>query len=219
MILVVVVSLFNLIAKKKEQEHEDKTAQFFEKERAANEVRKQSLDNLPYIHVPGELLAACEKALETGDGDMTQIRQGREALSRLQGLRRDEAKIVNLTGQSNTDLKFAYGTANLTALTEYDAHYTLLATSLQELGAALYAIGAYAEAEQALSFAASTGTDITATYRLLIDLYRSKCGLTKEAFAQKLGTLLPVAEDLKSLSRDGIVRMIREALPEEEAAG
>ena len=134
------------------------------------------------------------------------------AAARILRLRESDAKIVNLTGYSNTDLKMAYGAANLSVLTEYDANYTTLVTALQECGKALYEAGRFEEAARILEFSAMTGTDISACYRLLTDLYKTKLSYDQEKAADKIAALLPIAESLRSLSRDGIVKIVSEAL-------
>lgn len=176
---------------------------FWRREHEANATRKKSLDSLLYIHVPPEI------AKITLPEDH---REGQDALRMLGHLTEDNVRIVNLTGWSNTDLKLEYGAANIGALTEYDAGYTALATALQQLGQALYDLGRFGDAERVLEFAAGTSTDITATYRLLIDLYRTKRGYNTEEVRQKTEALLPIAQSLRSLSRDKIVKMIEDAL-------
>ena len=59
----------------------------------------------------------------------------KEILSRFLFL--EEQKIVNLTEYTNTDLKFKYGVANLTLLTEYDTNYNELITLLHSYGSIL----------------------------------------------------------------------------------
>lgn len=95
---------------------------FWEREREANSVRRKPLDNLDYITIPFEHLPVNRL---TDDPTVS------ECLEILQNL--SELHIVNLTGFSNTDLKLEYGAANITALSEYDQNYTLLARTLQKM--------------------------------------------------------------------------------------
>ena len=122
-----------------------------------------------------------------------------------------DEKIVNLTGISNTDLKLEYGTANITPLTQYDQNYTALVCSLQKWGQALYDLGRFEDAAKVLEFAVKTRSDITATYRLLIDLYKTKLGLNEEEIARKLDGLVPIAKNLNSLSRQTILKLLQPA--------
>ncbi len=119
-----------------------------------------------------------------------------------------DEKIVNLTGITNTDLKLEYGTANITVLTQYDQNYTNLVIALQKWGDALYALGRFEDASKVLEFAVKTRTDITATYRLLIDMYKTKLELNEEEIQRKLDGLLPIAKNLNSLSRDVILKLL-----------
>lgn len=202
-IVIAFVIWLNFVANRASRRDEDRKRAFWERENAANSVRKQSLDGLLYIHIPEDLLP-----VDAVDGTFA----AHEAAARIVRLRESGAKIVNLTGYSNTDLKMEYGAANLSTLTEYDANYTTLVTALQECGNALYEDGRFEEAVRVLEFSAMTGTDISACYRLLIDLYKTKLRYGPEQAKNKTAALLPTAEGLRSLSRDGILKMITEAL-------
>ena len=202
-IVIAFVIWLNFVANRASRRDEDRKRAFWERENAANSVRKQSLDGLTYIHIPEDLLPA-----DAADNSFA----AREAAARITRLMEHDAVIVNLTGYSNTDLKMEYGPANLSALTEYDANYTTLVTALQECGQALFDDGRFEEAARILEFSASTGTDITACYRLLIDLYKTKLSYSPEQAKAKTQALLPIAESLRSLSRDGIVKLVSEAL-------
>ena len=201
-IIIVFVIWLNLKAHLSSRRDEDKKRAFWEREILANRTRKQPLDSLAYITVPEHLLPS---------DTFNEPFPARDAAKRIRDLREEHATIVNLTGYTNTDLKMEYGPANLPALSEYDARYTILATALQEVGDALFEEERYEEACSLLEFAISTGTDISACYRLLIDLYRNRLGLKEDEANEKISALLPVANSLRSLSRDGIVRMVEEA--------
>ena len=177
---------------------------FWDRENEANRTRKKPLDGLAYLSVPKDLLPQ-----DAFDASFP----AREAALRIRHLEETGAKIVNLTGYTNTDLKLEYGVANLNALSEYDTHYTMLATALQECGQALFDLGRFDEALRVLEFEAQTGSDISACYRLLIDLYQNRLFLQQDKAQEKIRALLPVANNLRSLSRDGIVAMLEQALP------
>ena len=201
-IVLVFVVWLNLKLSQTGKRDDDIKRAFWERENKANSTRRQSLDALLYIHVPGDLLP---------DDVYLPGFPAYEAARRILSLTEQDAKIVNLTGYTNTDLKLEYGPANLPSLMEYDANYTTLVTGLQDIGKALWEAGRYPEACRVLEFSLSTGTDITACYRLLIDLYRRKLMLSPEASREKISALLPVAESLRSLSKDSIVALVREA--------
>ena len=136
----------------------------------------------------------------------------KDAADRIRHLREEESKIVNLTGFTNTDLKLEYGVANITDLIQYDTNYSSLVTALQDCAKALYEAGKYVEAKQVLEFSVQTGSDIRESYRLLIDLYKSKLFLDKQTMELHVNALLPIAEGLRSLSKNAILSMIYEAL-------
>ena len=129
-------------------------------------------------------------------------RSVREALRVLNSLK--DAPCVNLTGISNTDLKLRYGTANISKLTEYDQNYTMLVRSLQTCANALHKSGNDEYAREILEYAIDTGSDISASYDLLSDIYLSS-GQT-----EKLPGLIKKAEGLNSLMKDHILRLLSE---------
>ena len=193
--------VMNLLMRRTSRKAEEREASFWEKELEANNVRKKSLENLEYIHIPFDLLpfgtAGDDPSLQSAEDELTALK---------------DEKIVNLTGISNTDLKLEYGTANITPLSQYDQNYTALVCSLQKWGQALYDLGRFEDAAKVLEFAVKTRSDITATYRVLIDLYKTKLGLSEDEIKKKLDALIPIAKNLNSLSRQTILKM----LPREE---
>ena len=194
---ILFIVLFNIrlrLASRKEEQQEEK---FWDRELRSNSVRKKSLDTLEYVHLPYDLLPFGTA------GDDENLQAIEDELTALKDLR-----IVNLTGITNTDLKLEYGTANITALTEYDQNYTSLVIALQKWGDALYTLGRFEDAASVLEFAVKTRTDITATYRLLIDMYKTKLGLNEQEIQKKLDGLVPIANSLNSLSRSTILKLL-----------
>jgi tetratricopeptide (TPR) repeat protein len=194
LVFIIIVAIFN---KRTTRLHKKRSEDFWKREREANFVRKKSLDDLEYISIPfssfpmdiakdDEIIASCHRDLES---------------------LRDE-KIVNFTGYSNTDLKLAYGTANITVLTQYDQNYTLFVRALQEFGKRLYELGYHDEALIVLEYAISTRTDISATYYLLASIYHEK-GQTG-----KIKHLIFVADTLQSAMKGPIVRTLKESYPD-----
>lgn len=173
---------------------EKSEAEFWERERKANSTRKKSLDYLDYIHIPPEFLA-----IKNPTNSIVLA----EGLKTLQMLSR--VPIVNLNGISNTDLKLTYGTANISVLTEYDNHYTQLATTLQDLAEVLYKEGRREECMRLLEFAISTRTDISKTYYLLASLYK------EFKTPEKISSLITIAETTRSVLKPTIVRTLKES--------
>ena len=190
--------VMNLLMRRTSRKTEEQEASFWEKELQSNNVRKKSLENLEYIHIPFDLLpfgtAGDNPTLQAAENELTALK---------------DEKIVNLTGITNTDLKLEYGTANITPLTQYDQNYTALVCSLQKWGQALYDLGRFEDSAKVLEFAVKTRSDITATYRLLVDLYKTKLGFNEEEIQRKLDGLVPIAKNLNSLSRQTILKLLQ----------
>lgn len=85
-----------------------------------------------------------------------------------------DCRILNLTGISNTELRLAYGTANLEPLTAYDQNFTVLIRALQKWGTLLASAGKKEDAVTVLSYAISIGSDIAGTYATLARLYKEQ---------------------------------------------
>lgn len=182
--------------RKADRLREKDDASFWEKEAEANGTRRKSLALLDYISIPLDTLP-----IHVMEDDET-VRSCIQTLERLQN-----TKIVNLTGISNTDLKLQYGVANLNDLTEYDANYTELVTTLQTWAQTLYDAGFIAETAAVLEFAVSVHSDISASYLLLAKIYDNT-----GAF-DKIAPLAETASGLNSLSKDIIVRTLQESYP------
>ncbi|MCI9493370.1 MAG: hypothetical protein HFH42_09625 [Lachnospiraceae bacterium] len=165
---------------------------FWERENNANATRKQDISNLDYVDFTSVTLpfALFSDSL---------LQQCEEQVLKL----KDE-KILNLTGISNTDLKLAYGAANLPLLTQYDQNFTLLARTLNTWGHRLQELSHPQEAIAVLSFAVSIGSDIKATWQLLAELYQ------EHGEAEKLQGLPSQAEKLNSLMKQPILSMLEQ---------
>lgn len=168
--------------------------EFWERERLANSTRKQPLDDLPYVKLPMDIFPM--QLLP----DVPKVEDYRQIILSLKDL-----PIVNFTGLTNTDLKLRYGAPNISLLTSYDQNYTLLVRTLQQWAQALYDGGYPNEACQLLEFSVSTGTDVSATYRLLCRIYQ------EQDTPEKIKALYPIAETLNSVSQKTIVCILQEA--------
>ena len=115
-------------------------------------------------------------------------------------------KIVNLTGWTNTELKLEYGAANITALSEYDQNYTLLARTLQKWADALLEAGHDDEAVILMDFAVSTHTDISRTYCQLADYWAAR------GRGDKIEEMMRIAEGLRSANKGAILRHLKQSL-------
>ena len=193
LVFIIIVAIINRRTTRLQRKRNE---DFWKKEREANFVRKKSLDDLEYISIPfssfpmdvakdDEIIASCHRDLHSLEGE----------------------KIVNFTGYTNTDLKLAYGTANITVRTQYDQNYTLFVRTLQEFGKRLYDLGYRDEALIVLEYAVSTRTDISATYYLAASIYHEK------GQPDKIKHLMFVADTLQSIMKGPIVRTLKESYP------
>lgn len=186
--------VFFFARKRASRIEEARDREFWDREKRANFVRRKSLDGLDYITIPDELLNM--KPAVTTETLNACIRELNDL---------SEYQIVNLTGYTNTDLKLAYGTANITILSDFDLHYTNLVTLLQKLAELLHENNEDALAAATLEFAVSTGTDVSKSYYLLADLYQ------EAGTPEKIGALISHAQKINSMMKDSIVQKLREA--------
>ncbi len=188
---IILLAVISHLIRKHNRIMEAEQQSFWSKERAANNVRKKPLDDLNYITIPFEKLPCDTYVTEPKIAD---ILDSLHVLS--------ERKIVNLTGITNTDLKLTYGTANITALTEYDQNFTSLVTTLQKWAETLYDLGAVTEAKTILEYAVSVESDVSGTYEMLASMYKA----IDDRGA--LEALIAKAENLTSPSGKIIVRKL-----------
>lgn len=193
-IFIGIVSLFiNRSNRKLKKQEED----FWEKELRANSVRKKPLDDLNYVTIPLETLPT------EADPENGTVLECIEILKTL-----TECKIVCLSGISNTDLKLAYGTANITVLSAYDENFTLLVTTLQKWADLLYKDGFAEECRCILEYAISIQSDVGTSYKQLASIYKEK------GEEEKLIGLYMTALNLTSPSGTIIARSLKELYPE-----
>lgn len=174
---------------------------YFDRETKANSVRKQSLDNLDYISIPLDRLPV---------NVCSEDPQIAEYLSDLKTLA--EEKIVNFTGLTNTDLKLAYGPANLPFLQKCDLSYTHLVRVLQDWAKRLYDLDCHDEALTVLLFSLECKTDISAAYYLTADIY------TEKNTPEKIKDLIEIAGSINSLMKNSIIENLKERIGESQSA-
>lgn len=189
-LFVIAVSIFSNYRKRHERLRQEAEKNFWERENAANTVRRQDISGLPYITIPSEIFSIDSISDEVING----------AIRTLESLR--EKKILNLAGQSNTDLKMQYGPANLPCLMEYDQNYTDMLLAISTLVNRLIELEQTDLAIPVLEFSISTGTDISTHYTILADYYKQK------GEACKISDLKVQAEKLDSLMKQSIIQKL-----------
>ena len=166
------------------------TEDFWSREDQANQIRRKDISNLPYITIHQEKFPIGI----SDDEELTDYENDLKTLA--------SRKILNLSHQSNTDLKLAYGPANLPALSEYDQNYTTLLRNLVAYADCLIKNGFKSEAVPVLEFGISIDSDIRANYTLLAELYK------EQGNASKIQELIDKAASLDSMMRSAILEQL-----------
>ena len=174
--------------------------EFWKRENEANEARRKSLDTLNYVTFSASALSPTQLLDSVSQELLTENPQIGIIIDRLNAL--EKSKMVNLNYVTNTQLKAAYGVANLSLLTEYDQNYTDFITILQEDASILAQNGLIVPALTVLEMAISSGTDISASYSLAASIYK------EQGQPEKIGELIAKAEALTSPRKNAIVRML-----------
>ena len=180
--------------------------EYWKHEIDANNVRKQSIEDLDYISFHAEpFYPLTLLGVEICGEFLTAHSQAKDYLSRFLYL--ENQKIVNLSHFTNTDLKYKYGVANLNLLTEYDSNFSELITLLQNY-AELYLESDYEDqALTILEYAISIGSDISKTYLSCAEIYH------KNSQYKKIEWLKKEAEKISTSRKDSIVRKLQEFDP------
>ncbi|MEG1992796.1 MAG: hypothetical protein RR056_05365 [Acetivibrio sp.] len=161
---------------------------FWERERNANFVRPKDLSSLEYISVS-------LTGLPFEDTTDPTLSDTQEEIKRL-----SQKELLNLSSQSNTDLKYAYGAKNLDYLVCCDQNYALFLRTLNKWAALLYEKKETAKAKIILEYALSLKTDISTSYTLLAEIY------FKEGTPEKIYPLITQAEELSTLMKDALIK-------------
>jgi hypothetical protein len=191
-LFIITISVLAYLRKRSTRAQEDAENAFWAREQEANNTRRKDISNLPYISIPLEKFPTdiCDdEAVKSCEATLTEL---------------SHEKILNLGRQTNTDLKLAYGAANLTELSVYGENFNRLCRTLTDYAKALCACGHDSDAIPVLEFAVSCGSDSSATYELLANLYE------KAGRKDSISTLLATARGLDSIMRDSIVRKLEE---------
>jgi hypothetical protein len=173
--------------RKSEKHSKKKHDNYWEAERNANLTRSKDISNLNYITIS-------LSKLPMSDHNDSTINSYRDIIRNL-----SNQKILNLTGLTNTDLKFIYGATNINLLSEYDNNYTHMVSILHKWAERLYARGYTADAVSVLEFAVSRNTDVKKSYTLLAIIYK------KQNTPKKIDTLISIIPNTKLRSQDTLL--------------
>lgn len=188
-IILIFILWLHYEVKRNKNMSKENTDMFWQREKDANLTRRIDISNLNYITLPLERLPMSDK----GDDVLNSCRDTIAKLS--------DRKILNLSGLSNSDLKFKYGAANFNKLSDCDNNFNLMTNTLQKWGECLYSKGFRPEAVSVLEFAAECRTEISKTYLLLSKIYK------EQNTPEKIGSLLNILSDptINIFHRDALV--------------
>ena len=159
-LFIIIVSIISYYRKRHTALQEKADQDFWNRESAANNVRRKDISGLSYINIPLELFST------VSDSDTVL----KTAFSELEALY--DKKILNLGRQTNTDLKLQYGPANLPALMEYDQNYSDLLQIITTYVNRLIELDRVTDAIPILEFAISCGSDVSSHYTTLAGYYK-----------------------------------------------
>lgn len=188
---IIFIVVIQLSLRKNGKKDSESNSSFWAKEAKSNNVRKKNIDALPYIVIPDTL-----PFIDSPDPD---IQAAQNEILCLKNKR-----ILNLSGQTNTDLKMQYGPANLGALTEYDDNYTRLIRALSAAGKLLMDKGYETEGAAILEFGIACKSDITTNYTSLAGYY------IRHGQSDRLSALTQQASELNSLSKPVILNKLKQ---------
>lgn len=176
---------------KKQQETEDS---FWAREATANSVPTADLDSLQYITIPLDKFPLGFSK----DPEITALETELQELA--------DKRLLNLTGKTNTELKEAYGVANLATMQAIGEDFDRLTVILKEYAEGLIAQSQLTDAIRVLEFGVAIGTDISQNYTLLGDCYQA-LGQT-----DKIGYLMTQVENRHLLLGPSIIRHLQSLL-------
>ena len=113
--LVILFLIWFTYERKKNATDYSKSKKFWEREREAAYVPRQSMDDISFIVIPDNIIP---DALPDSSDELKSVIEDIESLR--------DAKICDLSAFSNTDLRLKYGTGNFNDLSRADNNYTRL---------------------------------------------------------------------------------------------
>lgn len=182
-IFIVFCIVLTYYIKKSDNAQQKAMDEFWEKEHQSNAVRKKDISNLNYITIPF---------------DKIPVKLNTDTEEKLIAL--SEKPMLNLTGLSNTDLKLAYGTANLEILSSYDLNFTNMVALLPEYVSELLDAGQTQDARMLLEFAIECNADSRRLYQQLASIY------VEANEPNKLVWLSEHAESLPEFTKKAVIK-------------
>ena len=189
-LFIIFLAVVSFYRKRHDRLQQETSENFWEREQESNFVRRKDISGLPYINIPFEHFSIGAFS----DSQLSELESSIMALK--------DKKILNLTGQTNTDLKLLYGPANLATLTECDQNFTDMLQLFSEYVNLLIELNHLDAAIPVLEFCVEAGSDISSHYTTLADYYKN----TNQP--EKLQSLHEKATDLHSLMKTPILEKL-----------
>ena len=165
---------------------------FWLKEHDSNLARRKDISQLDYLNVTLEHLP-----MEDHEDDT--INSYRDTVKKYA-----ERKMINLSGITNTELKFEYGVANFNLLSSYDNNYTAFVSMLQKWAGRLKEHGYTNDAQAVLEFSIfSCHTDVTNAYRMLNELYHNQNS------TEKIDSLIEIIHKTRIKDKDKLIKELK----------
>lgn len=179
------VIVLNLALRKNNRSHEDSQALFWERELEANHTRKKDISALDYIQIP-----------------LDKIPQNLHTDSERELMALASEKLLNLSGETNTDLKLKYGVANLEQLSLFDTNFARFVSALSVYAGELLDAGQASDARALLEFAVDCRADSSKIFSMLAKLYLDA------GEPERIDRLIEIAKTYDSLSGRMIVQSL-----------
>jgi hypothetical protein len=167
---------------------------FLQRESKANLSRSRDISALDYIILDISKLPHKDK-------DDPTLNSYRDTIIRLA-----DKKILNLSGKTNTELKEAYGIANLNFLIEYDNNYITLVSMLYKWAQRLYDASYTQDAQAVLEYALSIKCDAAGAYKLLAKIYKQNNS------PEKIRELIEQLSDISIHDKDELIRSLNDLM-------
>ena len=188
---IVFIIWFRVKMKRNNSTISEEDANFWERERQSNFVRKKDISHLELLNVNLEELPFSQNPDEREQELSDNVRKCAAA------------KMLNLTGYSNTDLKEQYGTGNLDELTEWDQNFMYFIRSLSQWGTYLYQKKDYTRAKAVMEYSLHIESDISSVYTILGEIY------AKSHQWDKVEELISLVDHSSFALKDSILKKLK----------
>lgn len=195
LLIIIFIIWLNYEMRKTSGKQKNTSDDFWAKENSSNLVRRKDISGLDFLTVTTD-------SLPMEDKEDTTINSYRDTILKLTG-----AKLINLGGLSNTEIKSQYGPANMSLLSEYENNYITLVSMLQKWADRLYAGGFIEDAQSVLEYAVSVKSTVTGTYKLLAEIYRLS------NTPEKINELIDTMSDIPIHNKDKLIRSLKALIP------